>query len=243
MISGKAPPVSSKHPFETNWYVQSPTQALGPLTGYVLKEMIAKAEVGRDTNIAEVGATEWTRLADVPVFAALLPPDLSGAPGLEGERLAGGRQYAGFWIRLLAYLIDAIVMEAIALFIGVVLGIALVAIGLSGAAGLPHAGHHHPVPSAFTIAFWAIGLAVTIAYNVSFNSGKWQATPGKRLLGLYIVTLTGEPVSPWLAFGRWAAYMLDGLTLDIGFLMIGWTREKTGLHDLLCGTRVVFGRL
>ena len=133
-------------------------------------------------------------------------------------------------------------MEAIALFIGVVLGIALVAIGLSGAAGLPHAGHHHPVPSAFTIAFWAIGLAVTIAYNVSFNSGKWQATPGKRLLGLYIVTLTGEPVSPWLAFGRWAAYMLDGLTLDIGFLMIGWTREKTGLHDLLCGTRVVFAQ-
>ena len=95
MISGKAPPVSSKHPFETNWYVQSPTQALGPLTGYVLKEMIAKAEVGRDTNIAEVGATEWTRLADVPVFAALLPPDLSGAPGLEGERLAGGVNMPG----------------------------------------------------------------------------------------------------------------------------------------------------
>jgi len=28
----------------------------------------------------------------------------------------------------------------------------------------------------------------------------------------------------------------------IGYLMIGLTREKTGLHDLIAGTRVVYGR-
>ncbi|MDR3407155.1 MAG: RDD family protein [Methylovirgula sp.] len=243
MASEKVPPVPPKHPFETNWYVQGQAQALGPLTGYVLKEMIARAEVGRDTNIAEVGAMEWTRLADVPVFAALLPPALPGAPGQEAQALDTGLQYAGFWIRLLAYIIDAIVMEAIALFAGVVLGIVLVVTGLSGAMGLPEADHHYPLPPGFTIAFWIVGFAVTIAYNVYFNSGKWQATPGKRLLGLHLITVTGEPVSAGLAFGRWAAYILDGLTLDIGFLMIAWTREKTGLHDILCGTRVVYGKL
>ncbi|QAY94727.1 hypothetical protein CWB41_02360 [Methylovirgula ligni] len=240
MASESVPP---KHPFETNWYVQAPAQALGPLTGYVLKDMIAKAEIGRDTNIAEVGATEWTRLSDVPVFAALLPPALPGAPGAEAQAFGSGSQYAGFWIRLLAYIIDVLVMEAIALFAGVVLGIILVVTGLAGAAGLPQAGQHHSLPPAFTIIFWIVGFAVTIGYNVYFNSGKWQATPGKRLLGLHLVTITGEPVSAWLAFGRWAAYILDGLTLDIGFLMIAWTREKTGLHDILCGTRVVYGKL
>ncbi len=243
MASEKVPPVPPKHPFETNWYIQGPAQALGPLTGYVLKDMIVKAEVGRDTNIAEVGATEWTRLGDVPVFAALLPPALPGAPGPEAQAFGAGSQYAGFWIRLLAYIIDAIVIEAIALFVGVIVGIVLLMTGLSGAAGLPEPGHHHPLPTAFTIALWIVAFALTVAYNVYFNSGKWQATPGKRLLGLHIVTLTGEPVSGWLAFGRWAAYILDGLTLDIGFLMIAWTREKTGLHDILCGTRVVYGKL
>lgn len=237
MASENVPP---KHPFETNWYVQAPAQALGPLTGYVLKDMIARAEIGRDTNIAEVGATEWTRLSEVPAFAALLPPV---APGGEGLGLGAGAQFAGFWIRLLAYIIDALVMEAIALFAGIVLGIILVVTGLSGAAGLPQAGQHHSLPPVFTIVFWAVGLAVVIAYNVYFNSGRWQATPGKRLLGLHLVTVSGEPVSGWLAFGRWAGYILDGLTLDIGFLMIAWTREKTGLHDLLCGTRVVYGKL
>ncbi len=237
MASENVPP---KHPFETNWYVQAPAQALGPLTGYVLKDMIARAEIGRDTNIAEVGATEWTRLSEVPAFAALLPPV---APGAEALGLGAGAQFAGFWIRLLAYIIDALVMEAIALFAGIVLGIILVVTGLSGAAGLPQAGQHHSLPPVFTIVFWTVGLAVVIAYNVYFNSGKWQATPGKRLLGLHLVTVSGEPVSGWLAFGRWAGYILDGLTLDIGFLMIAWTREKTGLHDLLCGTRVVYGKL
>ena len=91
--------------------------------------------------------------------------------------------------------------------------------------------------------FWIVGFALTIGYNVYFNAGTWQATPGKRLLGLHLITVTGEPVGPWLAFGRWLAYILNGFTLYIGFMMIGWTREKTGLHDIICGTRVVYGKL
>jgi uncharacterized RDD family membrane protein YckC len=29
----------------------------------------------------------------------------------------------------------------------------------------------------------------------------------------------------------------------LGFFMIGWTQEKKGLHDMICGTRVVYGKL
>jgi uncharacterized RDD family membrane protein YckC len=237
MASATPPPLPPKHPFETNWYVQGPAQADGPFTGYVLKDKIAKREIGAETNIAELGANEWQRLADVPAFAALLPPALPDA----AAAVAAGVEYAGFWIRLLAYIIDVIVLELFSLAIGAVLGIALAAGGMlhkvqpvTGADAIPHA---------FVAFFWIIGFALTIGYNVYFNSGTWQATPGKRLLGLHLVTLTGEPVSPWLAFGRWLAYLLDGLTLYVGFMMIGWTREKTGLHDIICGTRVVYGKL
>ena len=79
MASDTPPPIPPKHPFETNWYVQGPAQADGPFTGYVLKDMIAKREIGAETHVAELGATEWQRLADVPVFAALLPPALPDA--------------------------------------------------------------------------------------------------------------------------------------------------------------------
>jgi uncharacterized RDD family membrane protein YckC len=237
MASDIPPPIPPKHPFETNWYVQGPAQADGPFTGYVLKDMIAKREIGAETHVAEVGATEWQRLADVPVFAALLPSALPDA----GAAAIGDVQYAGFWVRLLAYIIDVIVLELFSLAIGAVLGIVLALAGVLGKIE-PPAGSA-PLPHSFVALFWIIGFALTIGYNVYFNAGTWQATPGKRLLGLYIITVTGEPVSPWLAFGRWLAYILDGLTLYIGFMMIGWTREKTGLHDIVCGTRVVYGKL
>jgi uncharacterized RDD family membrane protein YckC len=234
MASETVPP---KHPFELNWYVQGPTQADGPFTGYVLKDKIAKAEIGRETNVAEVGALQWTRLADIPAFAPLLPPPLPGTAGSTG---AAGARYAGFWIRLLAYIIDTLVLEVFSIVIGGVLGVVLALGGVLGTVQPSENGH---LPPGYVVLFWVVGLALTIGYNVYFNSGTWQATPGKRILGLHLITVGGEPVSGGLAFGRWAGYLLDGLTLYIGFMMIGWTREKTGLHDLICGTRVVYGKL
>jgi hypothetical protein len=70
----------------------------------------------------------------------------------------------------------------------------------------------------------------------------WQATPGKRLCGIYITRADGRMINGWLAFGRISAATLSLIPLCIGFFMIGWTRQKTGLHDLVCRTRVVYGR-
>lgn len=230
------PQPAPKHPFEMNWYVQTPTQADGPFTGYVLKDMIGSGRLGSQTNVAEVGATSWTRLSDIPAFAALLPP---APPGAHGQALESV-QYAGFWIRLLAYIIDVVVLECFAIAAGIVLGVVFVVAGVFGKVQ-PLNGH--ALPQAFVALFWIVGLVVTVGYNVYFNSGSWQATPGKRILGLHLVTTSGAPVGGWLAFGRWAAYALDGLTLYIGFMMIGWTREKTALHDIVCRTRVIYGKL
>jgi uncharacterized RDD family membrane protein YckC len=88
-----------------------------------------------------------------------------------------------------------------------------------------------------------IAVVIIIVYYVKFNSGAWQATPGKRLVGIHIITVTGEPVSGWLAFGRYFAYMLSGLPLGLGFMWVGWNEEKKGFHDMVCGTRVIYGKL
>jgi uncharacterized RDD family membrane protein YckC len=184
-----------------------------------------------------MGATSWARLADIPAFAALLP----SVPVADDSHAAGAGPYAGFWIRLLAYVIDVVVLEFFAIAAGLILGIGLAIAGVLGKVEPPTSGH--PLPHAFVALFWLVGIVVTVGYNIYFNGGSWQATPGKRILGLHLITTTGEPVSGWLALGRWAAYALDGLTLYIGFVMIGWTREKTALHDIICGTRVVYGKL
>jgi uncharacterized RDD family membrane protein YckC len=154
----------------------------------------------------------------------------------KADSLAGVQtHYAGFWMRLCAYIIDYVFMTCLAFVGGVVVGIlyGLIAVaagskGDSGVSGLLGA---------------AVGLFVLVFYNIHFVSGRWQATPGKRILGLHIIRINGEPMTGGLAVGRALAYMLSSMTLFIGFMMIGWTNQKKGLHDIICGTRVVYGKL
>jgi len=42
------------------------------------------------------------------------------------------------------------------------------------------------------------------------------------------------------AFLRYLASILSALTLGIGYLMVLWDSEKRTLHDLICGTRVIY---
>ncbi|WP_432803856.1 RDD family protein [Aureimonas altamirensis] len=67
-----------------------------------------------------------------------------------------------------------------------------------------------------------------------------RATWGKQVLGLRIVRADGKPIGHGLALGRYLARTLSFLCLCIGVLMVGVTREKRGLHDMMCRTRVVY---
>ena len=87
-----------------------------------------------------------------------------------------------------------------------------------------------------------LGLAIGLFYHPLFTAGKWQATPGKRLMGCAVVTRDGQRLTYAHAFGRHLACILSWLPfppLCIGFYLAGWTREKTALHDMIASTRVV----
>jgi uncharacterized RDD family membrane protein YckC len=79
-------------------------------------------------------------------------------------------------------------------------------------------------------------------YQAYFLGSDWQATSGKRLCGIYVRRESGDRVTAWLGLGRYFSYFLSVLPIGIGFLMIAWDSHKRGLHDFLCGTRVVYGR-
>ncbi|MCE2826100.1 MAG: RDD family protein [Verrucomicrobium sp.] len=90
----------------------------------------------------------------------------------------------------------------------------------------------------FQAMFATLCAGVSLTYLVGFH-GRWGTTPGKRMIGLSVVTLEGDFPGYAGAFRRYLAGMLTLLSLGLGYLLIlGPTRRA--LHDLVAGTRVVY---
>jgi len=80
---------------------------------------------------------------------------------------------------------------------------------------------------------------VSLAWFTAFEGSRWQATPGKRLLGLRVVDDDGLPPGYVRAALRTAAGLLSWLSLNIGHLMAARAPRHQALHDRIAGTRVV----
>lgn len=119
--------------------------------------------------------------------------------------------YGGFWKRVVAWLIDAIVVSA--------------------AAGIV-------VASTFGFGALVIFFGHWI-YEALMTSSEWQATLGKRAMNMAVTDLQGQRVSFARATGRYFAKWVSALTLGVGFLIVAFTEKKQGLHDLIASTVVV----
>jgi uncharacterized RDD family membrane protein YckC len=120
-------------------------------------------------------------------------------------------QYAGFWIRLVARIIDSLIGFAAGLIIGIV------------TAGIGY----------------VLAIVIDWLYCALMESSSHQATLGKMALGLKVTDLNGNRISFGRATARDFSKILSGLVFSIGFLMIAVTAKKQGLHDMIAGTLVV----
>lgn len=142
-------------------------------------------------------------------------------------------RYGGFWIRVVAAIIDwilvRIVVSPIHLFFG--------GLSLAGMMG----GIHHPI--GLGILGGGVTAIATIfggwLYEAFMESSSYQATLGKMICGMKVTDLFGNRISFERATGRHFAKWLSGLILGIGYIMVGFTERKQGLHDLLAGTLVL----
>lgn len=64
-------------------------------------------------------------------------------------------------------------------------------------------------------------------------------TPGKRLLGLQVVRLNGQPITLWVAFERFGGYAAGVATGLLGFFQVFWDPNRQGIHDRIAGTAVI----
>jgi uncharacterized RDD family membrane protein YckC len=68
----------------------------------------------------------------------------------------------------------------------------------------------------------------------------WQATPGKMLMDVEIVSAkTLQRPGPGQLVIRYLGYIVSSLPLGLGFLWILFDKRKQGWHDKLAGTRVI----
>jgi uncharacterized RDD family membrane protein YckC len=129
------------------------------------------------------------------------------------------KSYAGFWRRVGAAIIDAIIV-----------GVAT-SVVVSIVAPNP-IGSYDPTSN-------GIGVIAGWLYFALFESSVHQGTPGKMILGLIVTDEAGRRVSFWRATGRHFAKFLSAVILCIGFLMVAFTQRKQGLHDILAKTLVM----
>lgn len=81
-------------------------------------------------------------------------------------------------------------------------------------------------------------LGAAALYFIGFEASRWQATPGKRVLGLRVRDINGNPPGLARSAARFLAGSLSWLSLNLGHALAGWRTDGRALHDLVAGTRV-----
>ncbi|MCL1623704.1 RDD family protein [Moraxella sp. Tifton1] len=133
-------------------------------------------------------------------------------------------EYAGFWLRLVANIIDAILWALISLpLLYLIYGNAYFS------NPQPFAGGFDVIlstvlPAILSVVFWL----------------KKDATPGKMLLGLKVLDAnTGNRLTPAQAILRYFGYFVSAFVLFLGYIWVGIDKKKQGWHDKIAKTVVV----
>lgn len=223
-------------------------QRHGPYKEDDVRQWLRNGQLAREDLGWYEGLADWQPLSvlfpdAVPVAAPPLPAAAVPPP----TTTAALEDYAGFWKRLAAYIVDVLVLYIPNLLIMKAFGEDAAQATLQQA--MLTAG---PNLDALVAAYGryyetmhvAIALTTLLAwlYFALCESSAWQATVGKLAMGIRVTDLQGRRISFPRALGRYAAKILSAMILLLGFLMIAWTRRKQGLHDLLANTLVLNGR-
>lgn len=156
-----------------------------------------------------------------------LPPShahVGGDHSATSHTVSTSRQgeYAGFWRRAGALVIDTVICMVVAGVIGFVLG-ATGAIKENSSEALVN-----------VLAFFGQWI-----YFAVMESSSRQATLGKMALGIKVVDLHGDRISFARATGRYWGKIASGVLLGIGYLMAAFTKNRQALHDMMASCLVV----
>jgi uncharacterized RDD family membrane protein YckC len=140
---------------------------------------------------------------------------------LAGATAAAQPVYAGFWIRVGAYLIDSFITGIGA---GILMFVVAATAGVDADGGM------------FLVLLYVV---TPWLYAALLESSARQATVGKMAVGIKVTGLDGRRIGFGRATGRYFAEILSSLSLGVGYAMVAFTKRRQSLHDLIAGTLVV----
>ncbi|MDR3444267.1 MULTISPECIES: RDD family protein [unclassified Dyella] len=231
----------------------------GPYKEVDVRQWLRSGQVSPDDLGWYEGMADWTplstlfpdeRSAEPPAFSATppAPPAYAAAPiASNGSAVAALDDYAGFWKRVAAYILDALVLWIPNTILSTMLGASKAAEAYMQAKLAAGDDPQMALQAldAYMHALWPALIAQTIVswlYFALCESSAWQGTIGKLALGIRVTDMDGKRIGFGRATGRYFAKIISAFTLCIGFLMVAWTQRKQGLHDLLAQTLVLNGR-
>jgi uncharacterized RDD family membrane protein YckC len=180
--------------------------------------------------------------ANAPGSAATAPLTAALPYGYVAPAAFPAMAYAGFWLRVVAHLIDGL-LAGIGFAVLAMIGIAMVGVGhfkdiVQGA--------NNPddffTPDVIGVVFVLAATAVVMVwlYYAGMESSLYQGTLGKMALGLIVTDLEGRRITFGRASGRYFSKLITGLIpLGIGYAMAGFTEKKQALHDMIASCLVL----
>lgn len=228
-----------------NWYyADANNQRVGPIPDEAFLQAVDGGTIGPETLVWRSGMAEWLPWAVAE--ATGLGPRPAGGAGkgalLENRAAAAQRikeglnpdaleswEYATVGKRFAAQFIDGLILTAVNWGLGFAIGLALASTNTD------------PETSVVSLVVLnLVSIALAVGYDTYFQgSPKHQATPGKKLMKIRVITTEGENVSYGRAMGRYFAEILSSLLMGIGYLMAFWDPQKRALHDRLASTLVI----
>ena len=154
--------------------------------------------------------------------------------------------YAGLGRRLIAFIVDAILILLFDLVAATVLGLTR---GIQNsiyyfvqhvpAEQLTIEGTMGALLASIIASYGVLLIIIPWLYYAGFESSRSQATPGKLLMRIVVTDMCGNKPTFARVTLRHFAKIISIIIIFIGFLMIGLTRKRQGLHDRIAGCLVL----
>lgn len=120
-------------------------------------------------------------------------------------------RHAGFWVRVVAALIDSVIIAAIGFIVRQIIGDSDPITIIIGA------GYH--------IGMWVKNDGMTF---------------GKKIMGIKVIQTNGQAIDIKTGVIRYIGYIVSGMVLGIGFIWVAFDKNKQGWHDKIANTFVVY---
>lgn len=224
---------------EQRWWYANGRRQNGPVSRDELRALVRAGKIDGGSRVWKTGMATWAKAADVPEIRPLLAEtgDGSRGPAVPPPRGAAAAphalsgEYAGFWLRFVAQLLDALVCVLISFFV------------------LTLFVCFFPKPDDTTVPRPAVAVTVYFLnalliwlYNALMESSPLQATVGKLACGIMVSGSQGRRISFLRATGRHIAKFNLSTILLVGFVITPFNARKQALHDLIADTVVTKGR-